>query len=474
MKKLVILFSIIIFMINVNITNANIDLVVSPIRYEIQVDPWETIQKTAKLINKSDITYKIETWASDFESKDQYWNPSFVRVNELDNQNQWLASWINIDNPWFIIEPNQEVEIVFDINIPQNATPWWHYAWVFFKTVWSNNSLWSNLQIKVDYWVLILLNVSWEIIDNTSVWEPLINIQNSEITLLDQNWEIQNNRKKDICKFIDFTSSDTDWKCFDTEYFNNIASTIINKFKGENKYIEQEEENNSEETIFKTWSLKNDDNFYIEIDIPFQNEGNTHVKPEWKIILKDEDWNEIKWIWKEIIKDDNWMITWEKIVDYLPINDQWGNVLPNTKRIYKSEWNGFPYENYDEEWKKTISYWTPWEYYTNKNISNLWPIFPWQRVNEKLEQKTISALINLWYYNYEWENIEFNSAEKFEVDYKVKYIWINPYFFLFWWIVIIFLIFFWIIIRKITRKKCETCKKTIKKDMKICPYCWAK
>lgn len=75
--------------------------------------------------------------------------------------------------------------------------------------------------------------------------------------------------------------------------------------------------------------------------------------------------------------------------------------------------------------------------------------------------------------NKDWENVEFTSAKEFTIDYKEKYIWLNPYFFIFWWFIIFFIFFLWLICRK-KKKKCINCKKKIDKDMNICPYCWTK
>lgn len=48
---------------------ANINLTVSPIKYEIASDPGDTIQRTAKLINLSNTSYNITTGTADFVSK---------------------------------------------------------------------------------------------------------------------------------------------------------------------------------------------------------------------------------------------------------------------------------------------------------------------------------------------------------------------------------------------------------------------
>lgn len=474
----------ILLWLNNRIYAGNIDLVVSPIKYEIVAQPGSTVIKTAKLINKSTDTLIIHTWKSDFISNDSTGNPTFVRKSELVNPDQELASWININTENFNIWPLEEKDIEFSINIPTNATPGWHYWAVFFKNNWDENS-WSGWQIKinVDYWVLILVNVDWEIIDNWTPWDTTINVWPT-------TWYAWWALVLDSCPFWDLTKSRIDWKCIDDFWLWNIIDSITwnNNWNtdswttNDNLWNWNNDWNsNSWTTNDISWNLSDNQNsnswttnedFVIDFWIPFNNDWNTHIKPTWKITLIDEDWNQIKWVWKEIIENEDGAIIWEKIVDYIPINDNGWNILPNTQRIFQSEWKWFPYEAYDENWKKIIKYWSPSDYYSKKNIEDKTFIYPWERINETIEQKKIKALIELAYENYKWEEIKFNSAKEFSVDYIVKSVWINPYFII-WLIFSLWLFwFFFIIWRRKTKKKCHHCKKRINKKMKICPYCW--
>lgn len=424
---------------------ANINLTVSPIKYEIDAHTWTTITKTATLYNKSTKTYTITTWKSDFQSSGTTWNPQFVRKSELVFPNQELSSRINIDTDSFTINPWEKKEISFTITVPNNATPGWHYAWVFFKNDNSETSSWAKVWINVDYWVLLLVNVEWKIIEKWNVENTVIKSSSS------WGWYL----KKDNCPIVDLTSSYYDWKCVDDFLSNTNLKDDINKVKKD-----------------KVSDLKLSD-FNINFDTPFVNDWNTHLKPTWKITLTDENWNEIKWIWKKVVKNNAWAVIWAKVVDYIPINDNDWNVLPYTKRIFNADWKWFPYEGYDKNWKKIIKYWTPEEYYTRKNVEERWFLLPWERVNEKINHKKINANIELWYTNKEWEDIVFNSAKEFKVDYKEKYIWLNPYFFIILWFVFLIILLIWLIFRK-KKIKCIECGKKIDRDMKVCPYCGKK
>lgn len=446
MKRILLFIITFLFIFNsIWVTFSAIDLTVSPIIYEIEAKPWDSIIKTATLFNNTDKTFTIYTSKSDFEANWTNWNPKFIRKSELVNPSQELSTRINLSVASFNIWPNENKEITFTINVPSNATPGWHYWAVFFKNNNSESSSWNNIAINVDYWVLILVNIAWEIIIDWDVWDVTI--------WWGGWWWWYSNIKEDECPYWDFTKSKYDKKCVD-DFFEDMFNSAPEQDPNDIKDNENE-----------------DDEFHIDFNIPFENKWNTHIKPEWKIILKDENWNEIKWIWKEIIKDKDWNVIWEKIVDYIPINDIWWNVLPNTKRDFDTTWKWFPYKSYDDNWNEIIKYWTPEEYYSRKNVNKETILMPWERVNEKICERKITAVTEIKYKDINWEDVTFNSAKDFTVNYKEKYIWLNPYFFACAWIIFFFFFIFWLIFRK-KKKKCIECKKKIDKDMKICPYCW--
>ncbi|MDD2907687.1 MAG: hypothetical protein PHH98_03525 [Candidatus Gracilibacteria bacterium] len=460
MKKylsLLIFISIVSSFIN-NVFAANVDLVVSPIKYEITGAPGESITKTATLINKTNDTLLIHTGKSDFISNDTSGNPVFVRKSEIVYNDQELANWININLNDFYIAGKEEKDIEFTINIPTDATPGGHYGAIFFKNNGKENSSGGGqIKLNIDYGVLLLVTVDGEIIDNGTPGEPIIN--NGNATTGPASGGIQ----RDSCPFGDLTNSNIDGKCIDDFGLGNI----INDIKGENS-------NTGTGSNTSGTGSNDKEDFVIDFGIPFNNDGNTHIKPTGKITLVDENGNPIKGVGKEIILNDEGAVIGEKIVDYLPINDNGGNILPNTQRIFESEWKGFPYEAYDENGKKIIKYWSPSDYYSRKNIEDKKFIFPWQRINENVEQKQIKALIELAYKNYKGEEIKFNSAKEFSVDYIVKSVGINPYFVIGFIFSLGIFWFFFIIWRRKTKKKCHNCKKRIDKDMKICPYCGEK
>lgn len=475
------------FFTNLSFAENDIDLIFSPIKYELEVKKWDSLTKTAKIINKASSPKTIYLWKSNiiYNSNSDF---KFVKDWESWKPNQEIASWISFNEESFELQPLEEKKITFNINVPNNAVPWWHYWAVFFKYKWEDtNNSWNtndvntNFKINADYWVLLLATVDWKIIDDWNAWDITIwwwstwwggwgntgwNFDLED----DENVSIQDEIKKDDC-IVDLTKSNFDGKCVDT----NIDDILDTWIEEENKEKGNNEEKNIETDLNSAWEKinNNDDDFEIDFNIPFENKWNTHIKPEWEITLIDEDWKQIKWIWKQIIKDTNWVIIWEKIVDYLPINDNGSNVLPDSTTDFKSCWKWFPYENVDEDWKLTINFQNPSNYYSDKENESRHFLYPWERVCSKYETKKIKAIIKINYENYNWKERDFSSAKEFNIVYTKKYIWLNYYFFIAClWILFFFFLLFLIFRKK--KKKCIKCKEKIEKKMKICPYCGKK
>lgn len=437
---------ILLSVIWINISFWAIDMDVSPIKYEIEWNKWDIIKKIAIIENNSSIDANIHLWKSNFISSDQAWVPKFLDYNDNSFPNQEIASWISINQKDFVLKAHQKKEVEFTINIPSDATPGWHYWAILFKNNNSNNSsttVWNSVWLEVNYAVLLILNVWWELISKWTVWNPII-------TVVNNNWNgwLSNYipPKKDDCPLWDLTISKYDWKCIDALYWREKQEVKM---------------------------PKKDDNFEVKIEIPFKNDWNTHIKPKWKITLVDENWEVIKWIWRESKLNDNWAIIWDEVVDYIPVNDAWWNILPNSERNFDSYWKWFPYKSYDKDWNQVIKYWTPWDYYSKQNVEEWRTLMPWERVSERKVNRKIKAKVDITYKENNDNDVKYNSAKDFNVEYEEKYVWLNPY------VVIpasfiLFLLFIWFLIARKNKKKCIKCGKKINKKMKVCPYCEAK
>jgi len=465
----------IFFVSVVEYSYAAINYTLTPIKYELEMQPGESKNFPASIQNNSDKTVTLPITTSDFQSNGTAWVPSLVRKSELVFPDQELSTWITLQNNSVSLAPWEEWTINFNITVPETATPGWHYWAVIFNNAGSETSTWGNIWINVDYGIIILVNVAWEVIVDAEIWNPIINVGWSTYTWSwsasslkdldnistkpdDNSWYLWNvggvkiYQIPDHCPLWDFTSSRFDNLCFSVnQSWNNPRSNIFNNpdlFTGD---------------------------FNVSFWVPIKNNWNTHIKPNWKIVLKDEDGNVIKWIGKESITNEQWAVIGEKIVDYIPFNDQGWNVLPKTKRLFESEWKWFPYKSYDDSWNQIINYWTPSEYYTQKNKDDAWFLMFWERVSEKRQNKIIDADIEIIYYDENGEEIVFESAQEFEVQYIEQQITNNPYVILwlllfgFAWVFTLLWIRWWLAAGR--KRKCWNCKEEIKSTWETCPYC---
>lgn len=434
MKKLFSLLYIFLFLFLIwkDLTFANIDVTVSPIRYEITLEKSSSTTKTIKLFNNTNSTHEIYVTVKNAIWMDDTGQPKFVE--NISNPYYHLASWIYPSKTSFTIWPNSSLDVPFSIITPNKAPPWWHYWAIFFNV---KESSWWQINIQKRIWVLILLKVPW--------------VVNAE-------WEITNISIK--------VRSGWGWWKWPRSSNDNMIWWLYKKYI---LWEKDEDLSSAPENTDMTWSWDTD--FSVDLTLDFSNKWNTHLKPKWRVEIVDEDWKTLKKIWKETIKNEAWAIVWEKVVDYIPINDEDWNVLPNENRKFKQSWDWFAYETLDENWKKIIKYYDPSEYYSAKNKANKWYLMPREKVYTKDTKKKLTAKIKLEYTDPNWKEVEFNSAKEFYVNYMEDYVWLNRLVVIPWGLIILIIIIFFIIsIRK--KRKCPECKKTVRKDMHICPYCW--
>lgn len=445
-----------------NQTQAYFNMTVSPIKYEIEAEPGDIVVKSATLYNYSDERLEINTSTAEFIADGNSGQP---RIVPAQNQNS-ISHWITLHTDNFTLEPKSQKTINFDIFIPDNATPGGHYWAVFFENDAKVNTAASGVWVNVDYGVLLLVNVAGEIIKDgeakpvniSSGWNSSRKFSTSFVS-----------KQKDNCPLWDFSRSNFDGLCIDKinkkdEAEINIDLWEISDIISENKNTNTIKSNDKSQ---EEWDLD------ITFEVPFENKWNTHIKPNGKIILKDENGKQIKWVGKELILNDNGAIIGEKIVDYIPINDIWWNVLPQTNRTFEWEWKWFPYKTYDDEWNEIIRYSNPSDYYSEQNFRENTVLNFWERVLERKNEKTVTAQVEVSYEDINGEDVEFNSAEEFTIEYVDTYVWLNKY------VVtsggfILFIGSIFYIIWYFRKKKCKKCWRRIKRHLKACPYCGKK
>ncbi len=481
----ILLFLVVVFSFfswSIQLSYAAINFTVTPLKYEIDAEPWETIVRSAQIRNNWPDTVTLPTASSDFEPSGTNGVPRFVRRSELVHPDQQLSSWITIWVPSVTLAPGETQWFDFEINVPQNATPGWHYAAVFFKNPNSETSGGSNIWINVDYGILLLVNVAGEIVVDVDIDDVIISGWSWSSTSSGGWgwwwgwWGWASNIWIDNCPLGDLTASNFDGKCIDNPFSPSDDEENWNSNENSSQGSSDSPTNGSENTesnsdgAWDNWGLSND--FEINFDIPINNNWNTHVQPVWKIRLIDEDGREIPWVGKEAQKNEYGAVIGQEIVDYLPINDQWGNVLPKTKRNFETDWKWFPYKTYDERGNLLIKYKNPGDHYTSLNTESGLYRMPWQRVCERKKTKTIEAVLEIAYKDEKWDTIQYNSAQEFEIEYTEQYLWINPYLIiLLFWILFLWLLWWFILAKRKVPCINKDCKKRIPRKTKRCPKC---
>ncbi len=85
-------------------------------------------------------------------------------------------------------------------------------------------------------------------------------------------------------------------------------------------------------------------------------------------------------------------------MNYLPINDERGSVLPGTERTFAIQWLGFGYEERDPTTGKLgIKFETPGTYYSRLTEENTQFIYPWERLSIRKTTKIITAKVEFIY-----------------------------------------------------------------------------
>lgn len=117
---------------------ADVSLVVSPPRYDLEARPGETIQKIIKITNNSqDQELILQAFPVDFIVQDDQGTPVKVTVS---GSGRYLASpWFTLDQQKLIIPPKATTQVIVMIDIPSNALPGGHYSGVFFEPLLSRN-----------------------------------------------------------------------------------------------------------------------------------------------------------------------------------------------------------------------------------------------------------------------------------------------------------------------------------------------
>jgi hypothetical protein len=306
-----------------------------------------------------------------------------------------LASWISFDaTGLFTIAPKSNRTVGYTINTPANAVPGGHYGAIFFNspestnggTISMNRRIGSLLLITVPGTIIVAPEFGSILIDMHGGASPGVPTVGRDFWKFSQSGSIIDQmRAKSSKLMMVFTDPIIYQPILDTiNPFWNTPSLESAPIRAIDSSTEDIENKNISEPIVSLW-------------LPVDNRGTIHIIPEGKITLYTADGTQLMRVGKEVIKNENGAIIWEKIVDYLTINEEDGNVLPSTSRTFTMNWYGFARENIGTDGKAYISYETPSQHYSRIAREESGYIYPWEKLARIHIARMLTARVDISY-----------------------------------------------------------------------------
>ncbi|HRI36026.1 MAG TPA: hypothetical protein PK765_02960 [bacterium] len=162
--------------------------------------------------------------------------------------------------------------------------------------------------------------------------------------------------------------------------------------------------------------------FPISFETAFSNSGNTHLSPTGRIEIVDENGQKLTGIGKQTVMNQAGAFIRDEIVDYLPINDVGGDVLPGTTRKFKSPWEGFAYQVLNDNGTKSVFFRTPADYYAEKAEDQKKFLQFWESVKTRTVTKDLTANFFLSYAGKDQQVREFRESKAFSIRYEERYV----------------------------------------------------
>lgn len=162
--------------------------------------------------------------------------------------------------------------------------------------------------------------------------------------------------------------------------------------------------------------------FPVAFSTRIKNDGNVHVKPVGKIELVDESGELLKNVGKEALVSPQGAFIGEKLVDYVPVNDGLGNVLPNSERRFESLWEGFGYQVVGDDGMKAVKFKSLSDYYADKAAEKRTYLKFYEAVHTRTVSKKITANLSLSYEGKDKVKKDFTDSKTFSVTYDEQYV----------------------------------------------------
>jgi hypothetical protein len=128
-------------------------MTITPVRYEIQGDPGQTVTKEMTIINEDNTSNTYYSSFANFEAQGETGSASFT-VPKDD-----IGTWMTTESSVTLL-PGEQRNVSFSIKIPQNAEPGGHFGVIFWGTSPETNTQGKQLAVSAKTGLLVLLSVS--------------------------------------------------------------------------------------------------------------------------------------------------------------------------------------------------------------------------------------------------------------------------------------------------------------------------
>ncbi len=113
--------------------NTGPSLMISPVLFDLELKPGDIVKQKVTVVNNSNSSVDIITEVADF-TYDNTGEMKFIEENEENTAVSSVKKWLSYTEKEFSIPGNKTKDVIFDINVPQNAEPGAHYGVIFFRS----------------------------------------------------------------------------------------------------------------------------------------------------------------------------------------------------------------------------------------------------------------------------------------------------------------------------------------------------
>lgn len=155
-KKTSLYLALIVASLVLGFSTTTFAMTITPVRYEIQGDPGQTVVKEMTIINEESAPVTYYSSFANFEAQGETGSASFVEPKDD------IGTWMHTENS-VEVGPGEQKTIQFSIDIPQNAEPGGHFGVIFWGNSPEREEDGKQLSVSAKTGLLVLLSVKGDV-----------------------------------------------------------------------------------------------------------------------------------------------------------------------------------------------------------------------------------------------------------------------------------------------------------------------